>query len=474
MDKILRALFVALAVGFGWGIRGHYGHLIGAMFPGAMLGLAFAYVNGQKTMFRWMPLFGTVGGLGIAIGGYTSYGLLHGFAQSGQPASWINPAYGFLMLAIQGGCWGTFGCAALAALLDQRKPSVMKFLELLCWIFFVGWTFQYIMVYLVGFEINPPRSNAVYGHVGGVLTLLIWLTVNRYYLAIRGALLGFCGFGMGMIIGRLIANVIRIQGWSINDWNVMEITVGLVGGFVFTLGMIGKKAEERPKEEGYASISMIGIFYVLGIIPLLHRLERIDTTAVLEQMRAKAAGWSLPELAQTPEQIAELSMKLVDLVILLGWVAAFCWFLIYLFNATRLSWFPVLALGGLLSFLDLFQQLYFFDPKMPGIDLANKTIDMRTVSMGIYALMILYVLIREFTFPHTPLVQTDEKMQKIPCIRWGLSCLLLYLCIVFAAYHWINGPVTMRSAATRWPLWSWKQGEFTGNAVDVSENVSPP
>jgi hypothetical protein len=68
------------------------------MFPGAMLGLGFAYVSGQKNMFRWAPIFGAIGGLGIAIGGYMSYAVLHGYAQAGPPAPWYNLAYGFFML----------------------------------------------------------------------------------------------------------------------------------------------------------------------------------------------------------------------------------------------------------------------------------------------------------------------------------------------------------------------------------------
>ena len=33
-DRIGRSLFVALAVGLAWGIRGDFGHLVGAMYPG--------------------------------------------------------------------------------------------------------------------------------------------------------------------------------------------------------------------------------------------------------------------------------------------------------------------------------------------------------------------------------------------------------------------------------------------------------
>src|SRR5262245_17479388 len=94
-DKIGRSLFVALAVGLGWGIRGDFGHLIGAMYPGAALGLAFAYVSGQKSLFRWMPILAAGSAMAIGSGGTMSYGILHGYAQS---VSFLNYAYGFITL----------------------------------------------------------------------------------------------------------------------------------------------------------------------------------------------------------------------------------------------------------------------------------------------------------------------------------------------------------------------------------------
>ena len=52
----LTAVFLALAVGLGWGIRGDFGHLLGAMYPGAALALGLAFVSGQRSLFLWMPI----------------------------------------------------------------------------------------------------------------------------------------------------------------------------------------------------------------------------------------------------------------------------------------------------------------------------------------------------------------------------------------------------------------------------------
>ncbi len=526
MDKFFRAVFVALAVGFAWGIRGHFGHLIGAMFPGAMLGLGFAYVSGQKAMFRWAPILGTIGGLGIAIGGYTSYGILHGYAQSGSypgmnpsPSDvpmWVNTAYGFLMLALQGGCWGTFGCAGIGAILDEHKPSVVKFLELIAFLFFFGWLFQFVMTVLVGFHVNPPRSDAVLGHIGATAALFVWLAWNRYKLALRGAFLGFGGFGMGMILGRLLANVFQnltlsnpnlapeALRLSINHWNIMEITVGLVGGFVFTLGMIGKKVEERPNNEGYPFLSVMSIFYVLGMIPLLHLFVRTNWKEELKKMTGLIEGWKteFPNIAESlsPEKLISQATWLADAVVAIGWVAALVWLVISRKNWSRLSWFPVLALGAVVSFLDLFLRLYFRDPRLycispettayqyyfpgfflketmlaDGLTKANVLfVEMRTVSMGLFVLMVLYVILRETVWPHTPLLKPDEKMERIPWIRWVATFLLVYAAVVYTAGY-TNGAATMRNANTRWPLWTAGGGKpFPGDPEDVKKNVSPP
>src|SRR5436305_12218509 len=99
VDRIGRSLFVALAVGLAWGIRGDFGHLIGAMYPGAALALALAYVSGQQSLFRWMPILAAASALAIGSGGTMSYALLHGYAQSDTLP---NYAYGFLTLFLQG------------------------------------------------------------------------------------------------------------------------------------------------------------------------------------------------------------------------------------------------------------------------------------------------------------------------------------------------------------------------------------
>ena len=100
-DKIARSLFVALAVGLGWGIRGDFGHLV-AQCTRRVLALGLCYVSGQRSLFLWMPILAALAAMGIGSGGRMSYALLHGYAQSD---TLINYTYGFVTLFLQGSAW---------------------------------------------------------------------------------------------------------------------------------------------------------------------------------------------------------------------------------------------------------------------------------------------------------------------------------------------------------------------------------
>lgn len=260
-DRFLRALFVALAVGLGWGIRGDFGHVLGAMFPGAALGLGFAYVTGQKSMFKWMPLLGAIGGLGISTGGAMSYGILHGYAKSD---TFINYSYGFLTLFLQGGAWGCFGCALLGLALEKERLKATELVSAIVTVLLAGSAVYFVVVTLLGFHINPPRSDLSITYTGGVIGLFVWLVLNKKRYDFKGALCGYIGFGLGMALGRLLANASYLQPFSINHWNIMEVSCGFIGGFVFTFGMLGKKFPIRPNAKGTRCLAFTACFMLWG------------------------------------------------------------------------------------------------------------------------------------------------------------------------------------------------------------------
>ncbi len=111
---------VAAALSIGWGIRGNYGHEIGAMFPGALAALAACLVSGRADWQARWPYFALWGGLGWGFGGSISYMQVIAYTHSGSGPSQL---YGFAGLFLIGFLWASLGGAgtALVATLDRRR-----------------------------------------------------------------------------------------------------------------------------------------------------------------------------------------------------------------------------------------------------------------------------------------------------------------------------------------------------------------
>ena len=434
-DRLLRAAFVSLAVGLAWSVRGDYGKVLGAMFPGAALGLGFAYVSGQRAMFKWMPLFGALGGLVISLGGEMSYGLLHAYASN---TTFPNYSYGFFTLILQGGAWGCFGCCVLGLLLEKEPLKAWEWAVAIGATVASGLVFWFLVVRLIGFNINPGKSNTSVAYTGGVIGLFVWLVSAKKRYGFKGALFGYIGFGLGMAGGRFLANVRDYSTWKIGDWlvlqglfsrfgNIMELIVGLIGGFIFTYGMLGKKAPDFPEDKiHYKLLSVGSIFYVMAGIPILHRLLRATSPPVTGDDRMPR--WT--ELLQRygyadPVGLAHKIPTLVTMVCVIGIVAAVLWLLWHFRNKYGFAAFPVLALTALMIVIQNIDNQYLFYPfrQAPGKML---------IFPGIFVLMLLYVI-----FGKRPEVtEPDEVAEHVNWRRWVVGAVVAYLLIVV-----LSGPV---------------------------------
>lgn len=458
-DRIGRSLFVGLAVGLGWGIRGDFGHLIGAMYPGVALALGFAFVSGQPALYRWMPLLAAVSGIGIGAGGTMSYGILHGYAQAD---TLINYSYGFLTLFLQGSAWGTFGCAMIGLLLEKKPLKTEEWLGYAGTVLFGGWVTSAIVVNWLGFDINPPRNNGSIGYMGAAIASMIWLAANRKASGLRGAILGYVGFGLGMSLGRLLgneANVLEgVTGWSINHWNVMETSCGFIGGFVFTFGMVHRRYDAPPENGNVGLTAFYGIVYSLAFIPLWHRIARIETAKKLEEYTKALQGYGYAN----PDQLAGRIMLAINIVCGLGFLGALIWLVLYA-SRSQSKWaiaFPVLWLS--LTMI-LFQNLtahYFFYPSRP------RYVNMHNVFWILFGLMFLYVCVKTPT-PVDAESSADEYAdgaEEVPvgAMAGWLTFGVVGLALVIYLAGFVNGERTMRGANTRWPIWNWSQGPFPG------------
>ncbi|HEY2893133.1 MAG TPA: hypothetical protein VGJ16_02935, partial [Pirellulales bacterium] len=116
----LAILFVALALSIGWGVRGNWGHEVGAMVPGALAAMAAVIVSGRTDWYRRIPFFGFFGALGWSFGGSISYMQVIAYTHSGDA---VSVAYGFACLFVIGFLWGALGGAgtALSAFLSRDR-----------------------------------------------------------------------------------------------------------------------------------------------------------------------------------------------------------------------------------------------------------------------------------------------------------------------------------------------------------------
>jgi hypothetical protein len=137
----LAILLAGLALSIGWGIRGNYGHEIGAMLPGALAAIVVCLLSGRQDWRERVAYFACFGALGWALGGSMSYMQVIAYAHSGHAPSQY---YGFYCLFVIGFLWAAFGGAgsALPATLDRK--SLCEIFQPLT-VLLVLWTVLYLV-----------------------------------------------------------------------------------------------------------------------------------------------------------------------------------------------------------------------------------------------------------------------------------------------------------------------------------------
>lgn len=445
-DRFCRSLFVACAVGLAWGIRGSFGHVVGAMYPGAVLAMGFCFVSGQKSMFRWMPILAGLTAILIGQGGRMSYGILHGYAKSD---TLVNYSYGFLTLLLQGGCWGVFAGAVFGLVLERVRMTMEEWIRLIISVLAIGWVTYAIVVDLLGFHINPPRSDLSIGFIGGAIGLFVWLIKHKRYHGIKGGVLAFVGFGLGMTIGRLLDNLSRLlpEGLDINGWSVMETSCGFIGGFIFTWGMLGPKFPEPAVGNRFFLLSSnFGAVIALGAIPYLHRILRMPWEEFPAQVTRRAAKQGI----ETPEGFVETMFACMNGYCIAAFVGVGVWMWIHERDRIRMGWLPVLWLSSVMLLMQATHVFYFFTPAREGY------LNMDSILWILFFAMILFVLV--YRVGETDVGDIEAKHGMTPWIVGTIGVFILL--IVLSSF--INGESTMSSANTRWPSWSWREGPFPG------------
>ncbi|MCW5968765.1 MAG: hypothetical protein KIT57_09635 [Blastocatellales bacterium] len=353
---LLPILLTALSLSIGWGIRGNFGHEIGALTPGALAAAAVVLTSGRPDWHRRIAYFAFFGALGWSFGGSMSYGQVLGYTHSGHSPSVL---YGFASLFVIGFLWGAMGTAgtAMPAVLDRRALTEFfapisavfiawwgqdRFVEWLVavnpayrqesplywydtdWLgvlaaivavlvlavvrrrfdeasrfilyLAVGWWAGFVLLVLVfGLRMTPPRGDNWAGCTGMTAAMILYFVRRGQGELVRAAIVGgfFGGFGFAF------ANALKLigvaTGWATNWHSVMEQTYGFINGLGVAVVMLGL-ARRSARLEDDSSVrrwtDVYAVVFVLAGITYLNLRRNPVTWVNAESVPAAIVGVS--------------------------------------------------------------------------------------------------------------------------------------------------------------------------------------
>ena len=263
-------LLGALSLSIGWGIRGNFGHEVGAALPGALAAMAICLTAGRSDWLERIHFFAMFGAIGWSFGGSMSYMQVVSYTHSGHS---LTILYGFANLFAIGFLWAAPGGLALSlpAVLENSQLHLF-FLPIL--FVFIGWTLQLVIVdlflhYNYDYQSSRRHESPLYWYDTDWLDVTVALASTLIVVVIRG---GFdfatsliFHLGAGWWISFLIlVNLLKLRmtpprgdNWSgcvgivsgaiifcfrhdLPIIGLAMLTTGFLGGLAFALGQMIK------------------------------------------------------------------------------------------------------------------------------------------------------------------------------------------------------------------------------------------
>lgn len=263
MQRIISILFVAVFLGLGWAMRGHFGHEWGASWAGAMGALAILLVSNRKDWAARGPVLAALGAIGWATGGMMSYGIVIGYCRS---VSFVNALYGYTMLAVIGGLYGFIGGGLFGLGLESTEERKPKWPSLIVEMFVGGSLLWGMLIYQMEWFMTPPRSELWAGCLGAAIALAWFLHRKKFNRALRVASYAALGAGFGFSFGNFIQLLGNTAGINYNWWNVMEFTLGFFGGSGMAYAVLTRQWPDsvKPSKTG----NWIALLFIFFLIPV--------------------------------------------------------------------------------------------------------------------------------------------------------------------------------------------------------------
>jgi len=269
-------LFVAVVLGLGWAMRGHFSHEWGASWAGAMGALAVLLVSKRKDLTLRAPALAALGAIGWGIGGMMSYGIVIGYCRS---LSFVNSFYGYAMLAVIGGLYGFIGGGLFGLGLESSKENKPKWPNLIVEMFAGGFLAWGLLIYQMEWFMTPPRSELWAACFGAALALSWFLYRNDFKRALRVAGYSALGAGFGFSFGNFIQTVGSSFEIQYNWWNVMEFTLGFFGGLGMIYAILTRKWPQsvKPSRTG----NWIALIFLFAFIPATNYFNGFSTESLV-------------------------------------------------------------------------------------------------------------------------------------------------------------------------------------------------
>lgn len=277
MSKWLVMLITGLTLGLGWAIRGHFGHWWGASWAGGMGALALLLAVGRNDWIKRAPVLALLAAIGWGMGGIMSYGIIVGYCRSAEV---FNSAYGYAMLFVVGGLYGFIGGGLFGLGLSTDEKKKPDWLRLLLEMFVIGSLAYWFIIIEMEWLMTPPRDESWAICLGSASALAWYLYRNGNINALRVGLYSALGGGVGFAFGNFLQTMGSISGLSYNWWNVMEFTLGFLGGIGMAYGVITSSWPEKISPGKKANWN--AIFVLVFVIPALNIFQSFDTKKTVE------------------------------------------------------------------------------------------------------------------------------------------------------------------------------------------------
>jgi hypothetical protein len=279
-NQVISILIVAMSFGTAWAVRGQFGHEQGAAWAAGIGGLALILVSQRKDWYRRILPVVLASAVGWGMGGMISYGKIVGY---GRSDNFVDAAYGLLMLFVIGGLYGLIGGGLTGLTLESNSAKKVKWGQLISEMVAGGLIAYGFLVMQLEILMTPPRSEAWAFCFGAGLALVWYMARNEFKSSLRVSFITMLGAGFGFAFGNFLQVVGNILEINFNMWNVMEYSIGFIGGgalaySVFTSPWPENVEQPKPWENR--------VSYIIALIffPLLVFQQSMTIPALIERL----------------------------------------------------------------------------------------------------------------------------------------------------------------------------------------------